>query len=87
MKTMTATEVARNFRKVLDTLQNETQEIIIIRNKQAVARLVPGTPKMTALEALSDIYKTIPVPDGDAWITDARRGSRKLRKELRNPWR
>ncbi|MCI0443344.1 type II toxin-antitoxin system Phd/YefM family antitoxin [bacterium] len=87
MKTMTATEVARNFRKVLDSLQNGTEEIIIVRNNQAVAKLLPGAPKMTALEALSDIYKTIPAQEGDSWLKDAKRGSRKLRKELRNPWR
>jgi antitoxin (DNA-binding transcriptional repressor) of toxin-antitoxin stability system len=86
MKTMTATEVARNFRKVLDSLQNGTEEILIIRNNQTVAKLLPGVPKMTALEALSDIYKTIPAQEGDAWLKDVKKGSRKLRKELRNSW-
>lgn len=83
---MTATEVARNFRKVLDGLQTGADEIIILRNGQAVAKLLPGTPRMTALEALSDIYRTLPVQEGDRWLKDAKRGSRKLRKEMRNPW-
>ncbi|MCI0413980.1 type II toxin-antitoxin system Phd/YefM family antitoxin [bacterium] len=87
MKVMTATELARNLRRVLDTLQNGTEEIVVMRNNQPVAKLVPGAPTMTALEALSDLYRTLPDDEGEKWLKDARRGSRVLRKEMRNPWR
>jgi antitoxin (DNA-binding transcriptional repressor) of toxin-antitoxin stability system len=87
MKVMTATELSRNLSRVLDSLQNGTEEIIIIRKKDPVARLIPGTPQMTALEALSDLYRTLPDQEGKNWYKDARRGSRRARKEIQDPWR
>jgi len=87
MKVMTATELVRNFSRVLDHLKNGTEEIVILRNDEAVAKLIPGAPQMTALEALSDLYRTLPSEEGADWLRDGRRGSRKLRRELQDPWR
>ena len=59
MKTLSATDVARRFSHVLDEVAFGGQEVTITRNKQPVARLIPGVPQMTAIEALADIYRTI----------------------------
>ena len=67
MKTVTATEVARNFSRVLDLLEHESEEIVVLRNNQPVAKLVPGAPRMTALEALADLFRTLPDAEGAAW--------------------
>jgi len=86
MRTVTATEAARNFSRVLDLLEHESEEIIVLRNNQPVAKLVPGAPRMTALEALADLYRTLPDAEGAAWLEDVRRVDRRLRKQVRDPW-
>jgi antitoxin (DNA-binding transcriptional repressor) of toxin-antitoxin stability system len=86
MRTVTATEAARNFSRVLDLLEHESEEIVVLRNNQPVAKLVPGAPRMTALEALGDVYRTLPDAEGKAWIEDASRMDRRLRKQVRDPW-
>ncbi len=86
MRTVTATEAARNFSRVLDLLEHESEEIVVLRNNQPVAKLVPGAPRMTALEALADLYRTLPDAEGAAWLKDARRVDRQLRKQVRDPW-
>ena len=86
MRTVTATEAARNFSRVLDLLEHESEEIVVLRNNQPMAKLVPGAPRMTALEALADLYRTLPDAEGAAWLEDVRRVDRRLRKQVRDPW-
>jgi prevent-host-death family protein len=85
MKTITATEAARNFSKLLDMLEQGTEEIVVVRNHHPVARLVPGAPRITALEALSDLQGTISDQEGSSWLRDSRIG-RRTRKKVRDPW-
>ena len=86
MKALTASELARNLRRVLDGLEHGREEVVIMRNKRAVARLLPGGPLMTATEAMSDLYRTLPDAEGAAWLEDARGADASLKKELRDPW-
>ena len=57
---MTATELARNLSEILDSLAVECEEIVIESNHRQVARLIPGPGRLTALEALADLYRTVP---------------------------
>ena len=86
MKTLTATQLARNLRCVLDGLEQGGEEIVIVRKNHPVARLVPGAPAMTALEALSDLYGILPDEEGESWLRDSRRPGGTLDEELRDPW-
>lgn len=88
MKTITATELARNLRQVLDRLSVESEEIVIERNHQQIGRLVPWPGRQSALEAMADLYRTLPEAAGRGWLHDSRRGSADttLDEELRNPW-
>ncbi|MCL1920669.1 MAG: type II toxin-antitoxin system prevent-host-death family antitoxin [Kiritimatiellaeota bacterium] len=70
MTTMTATEVSRNFSRVLDSVEHGEEEIGIVRNKHPVARIVPEAKAMTAVEALGDLYSTLPAEEGAAWMND-----------------
>jgi antitoxin (DNA-binding transcriptional repressor) of toxin-antitoxin stability system len=83
---MTATQAARGFSRMLDLLENGSEEIVIVRNERAVARLVPGTVQMTALEALSDLYRTLPDVEGRNWLREVKRRDRKWKNESRDPW-
>ena len=89
MKTITATELARNLRRVLDRLVIEGEEIVVERNHQQVARLLPGPARQTAIQAMSDLYRTLTEEAGAAWEADSRRGRWKgsrLDKGMRDPW-
>jgi len=89
MKTITATELARNLRRVLDRLAIEGEEIVIERNREQVARLLPGPARQTALEAMVDLYRTLPEDAAANWEADSRKGRWKgtrLDKGVRDPW-
>jgi antitoxin (DNA-binding transcriptional repressor) of toxin-antitoxin stability system len=86
LRTLSATVVARNLSRLLDSLEHGGEEIVVIRNKHPIAKLVPGAPRMTAIEALGDVYATISDAEGDTWLADSREGDRLLVAETRDPW-
>ena len=86
MKTLTATALARNISRVLDRIEHESDEVVIVRHRHPIARLIPGAPVMTALEALGDLYRTLPDDEGAHWLRDSRRRGGKLSTETRDPW-
>jgi prevent-host-death family protein len=87
MITITATELVRNFRKFLDNVEHKGEEIVIVRNHQEIARLVPGPTHQTALEALADLYRTLPEDAAAEWLIDSKRaGVTTLDDELKDPW-
>jgi antitoxin (DNA-binding transcriptional repressor) of toxin-antitoxin stability system len=89
VRTITATELARNLRRVLDRLAVEGEEVVIERNREQVARLVPGPARQTALEAMADLYRTLPEDAAATWEADSRRGrwrGSRLDKGVRDPW-
>ena len=82
MKTITATELARNFRQYLDQVEHQGEELVVVRNQHQVAKIVPGPVTMTAIDALTDLYRTLPVDAGKNWLHDSRIGA--TAKELRD---
>ncbi|MBI3516577.1 MAG: type II toxin-antitoxin system Phd/YefM family antitoxin [Proteobacteria bacterium] len=89
MKTLTVTEVARNFSAVMDGLEAEQEEIVLVRNNKPIARLVPEPPAQTALEVLGDLYRTLDDETADRLVSAIKRGRRGKRGtlgELRDPW-
>ncbi len=89
MKTITATNLARNLRRVLDRIAIDGEEMVIERNHEQIARLVPGPGRQTALEAMADLYRTLPEDAAATWEADSRKGRWKgsrLDKGLRDPW-
>lgn len=66
MKRLSATNVARNFSAVLDKVERDQEEIVLVRNRRQVARLVPEAPRQDALEVFGDLYRTIDADTADA---------------------
>jgi prevent-host-death family protein len=89
MKTLSVTEIARNFSAVMDGVEAEQEEIVVVRNNKPIARLVPEPPAQNALEVLGDLYRTLDDETADA-LADAINAGKKTRRgtirELRNPW-
>jgi len=89
VKKITATELARNLRQVLDKLVIDHEEILIERNSKEIARLVPGPGQQTALEAFGDLYRTLSDEAAKTWESDMRRFNFKdthLSESMIDPW-
>jgi antitoxin (DNA-binding transcriptional repressor) of toxin-antitoxin stability system len=85
MQTVTATDLSRNFRVMLNRVEFQHEELLIMRNNSPVARLVPGLAVMTAAEAFADLYRTLPREAGESWLADSRQGDA-INGEVRDPW-
>ena len=89
MKTLSVTDVARNFSAVLDALERDQEEIVLVRNQRYVARLVPEAPRHDALSVFGDLYRTLDDETAEA-LSAALASQRKRRRgrvaELRDPW-
>jgi len=66
MKTLSVTEVARNFSAVIDSVERDQQEIVLVRNNRHVARLVPEAPHQDAMTVFGDLYRTLDDETADA---------------------
>jgi PHD/YefM family antitoxin component YafN of YafNO toxin-antitoxin module len=86
MRTVTATEFARNFKAMIDSVEFKREELVIVRNNQEVARIIPGPATMTAMEAMADLYRTLPADAAAGWTEDARKSGGVLADEARDPW-
>ena len=86
---LSVTEVARNFRAVLGRVEHQQEEIVLVRNRRQVARLVPEAPQRTALEVFGDLYRTLDDRTAAvlaAQVSAARKSRRGRLSELRSPW-
>jgi PHD/YefM family antitoxin component YafN of YafNO toxin-antitoxin module len=89
MKTLSVTEVARNFSAVVDTVERDQEEIVLVRNRRQVARLVPEAPRQDAMEVFGDLYRTLDEKAAKALsdaVSSGRKGRRGRVSELKNPW-
>jgi hypothetical protein len=83
VKTVTATELARNFKEMFDLVEFHGE---VVRNNHQVARIVPEPATMTALEAMSDFYRTLPDDVGAGWLQDIRKNGKGMSQQVRDPW-
>lgn len=82
---VSVTEFARNLRTFFDLLEHKREEIILIRNKHRIARIIPGSSHMSAFEAMGDLYRTLPEDAGSTWLKESRLpGS--IGEEVSDPW-
>lgn len=84
-KTVSATELARNLSQILDQVEFHGVELSVVRNNHPIARIIPGAPRQTALEAMSDLYRTLPDEAAKDWLKASRSFSDKL-NGIRDPW-
>lgn len=72
MDTITATELARDTRQILDRVAARGETFDIQRHQTTVARLVPAQRTMTAAQALAGIRPMLVPRDAAAWLKDSR---------------
>jgi len=61
-------------------------KISIVRNRHVVAKVIPGTPVMSAMDAFSDLYGCLSDEEGDAWLSDCAGADHDFREEAVDPW-
>lgn len=89
MKTLSVTDVARNFSAVLDALERDQEEVVLVRNQRHVARLVPEADRQDALSVFGDLYRTLDDETAEALsaaLASQRKGRRGRVAELRDRW-
>ncbi|MCG1040145.1 MULTISPECIES: type II toxin-antitoxin system Phd/YefM family antitoxin [Burkholderiaceae] len=83
MQAITATELARQTRQILDTVARQGQTIIVERNHVPVARIVPPKLTMTATQALAGLSVALTPRQATAWLADSRTD---LDNSVRDSW-
>ena len=84
MITMTVTEFAKKLKKVFDLVEHKREEVVLVRNKHKIARILPGSPHLTATEAMSDLFRTLPDDAAGSWEEESKQQS--TIAEIRDPW-
>lgn len=53
---MTVTEFARKLRTVFDRIEHAGEEVVLIRNKHRIARILPGSPHLAGNHRRADLW-------------------------------
>jgi hypothetical protein len=72
MTHVTATELGRNLRRALDRVVFEREELVVVRNREEIARIVPGPGTLDAHQAFGDLFGILAPEAGETWADDAR---------------
>ncbi len=69
MQTITATDLARNTREILDTVASRGETVAIKRNHTMIAQIMPPQRTMTALQALAGLaLPMLSATQAAAWL-------------------
>ena len=84
MQTISATELARNTREILDTVASRRETVVIERNHAIIAQIVPPSRNMTASQALDGLASPmLTAAQAAAWLRESREF---FDDTVRNPW-
>ncbi len=83
MQTITATDLARHTRAILDTVVMRGETVSVERNHLTIARIVPAEPTMTAARALADFRQTLTPEQATRWLASR---ANTMDETVRDPW-
>ena len=84
MLSISATELTRNTREILDRVATRGEIVQIERNHTAIAQIMPAQRTMTAAQALNGlILPTLTSQQAAAWLQQSRDG---YDDTVRDPW-
>jgi len=73
MQTISATDLARNTREILDRVVIQGETVDIERNHTLIAQIMPPARTMTAAQALAGLTFAMLTPaQGKAWLKDSK---------------
>lgn len=84
MQTISATDLARNTREILDKVASRGETMAIERNHRVIAEIMPPQQTMTASQALAGLPLAMLTPaQATAWLQDSRQDFGDV---VRDPW-
>lgn len=83
MQMITATDLARNTRKILDKVASRGETVAIERNHIVIAKIVPPEQTMTAAQALDGLLPMLTPTQGAEWLKDSKED---FDQAMRDPW-
>lgn len=84
MQTISATDLARHTREILDKVASHGETVIVERNHTMIAQIVPPERTMTASEALAGLTLPMFTPNqAAAWLKDSKHD---FDETVRDPW-
>jgi antitoxin (DNA-binding transcriptional repressor) of toxin-antitoxin stability system len=84
MQTISATELARNTREVLDKVVSLGEIVAIERNSVTIAQIMPSQRSMTAVQALAGLsFAPLSAAQAAAWLADSKAD---FNNAVRDPW-
>lgn len=87
MPTVSATDLARNTRQILDSVVSQGAVITIERNQTLIAKLMPSEASMTARQALADLKPMLSPAQARQWLKESRqKNQHPFDQTVRNPW-
>jgi len=84
MLTISATDLARNTREILDAVASRGETVEVQRNQTVVARIMPPQRTMTAAQAFEGLrIPALTTTQADNWLRDSRG---EFDETVRDPW-
>jgi hypothetical protein len=83
MQTISATDLARNTREILDGVTSRGEGVAVERNRVMIAVILPPERTMTAAQALAGLRPMLTPNQADAWIKDSKPD---FDEAVRDPW-
>ena len=84
MQTISATELTRNTREILDRVATRGEIVTIEGNHTMIAQIMPPQRTMTASQALAGLVFPILTPlQASTWLKESKEG---FNDTVRDPW-
>jgi antitoxin (DNA-binding transcriptional repressor) of toxin-antitoxin stability system len=84
MRKISATDLARRTREILDQVASDGETVVIERNHIMIAQIVPPERTMTAAQALAGLGLSLLTPhQAAAWLKDSKDD---FDETVREPW-
>jgi hypothetical protein len=83
MQTISATDLARNTREILDGVTSRGETVAVERNRMMIALIIPPERTMTAAQALAGLRPMLTPKQADAWAKESKQG---FDDTVRDPW-
>lgn len=83
MQTISATDLARNTREILDKVASQGETMTVERNHRVIAQIVPPERIMTATQAIAGLRPWLTPEQAAAWLKDSKEG---FDEAVRDPW-
>ena len=83
MRTISATDLTRNTREILDVVANRGETVMVERNRVPIAQIVPPDRTMTAAQAIAGLTAMLEADEAAAWLKESRDF---FHEAVRDPW-